>query len=294
MHRTEGTNHLANLFQDGPPGTTVEEDWLNAVQEELCGVIEAAGLTLKTASGETRNQLQEAFLIFGSQPRSKFTWKDADEIYIGGGAYSVSGTIARINAQLTSPAIAAGGTDYHYLYIDYSAIPSGGVIDNGDIYWSIIEPAVDNLKLGWYHPTSTDDRCIFAVRTVTNDILEFRHNGDYVSFDDLLVVEAATNYGTSFSASPAWPAPIFSDRVEATFFLDAAGEVNNASFSYRPTGSSASDGQRIGATDESFSEWIYKHRTVILGTGKTIDIKQVDVTPEITSWMEGFYLPNLV
>lgn len=58
MHRTEGTNHSGNLFVDGPPGTTVEEDFLNAVQEELCYAIEQAGLTLKTAATETRQQLK--------------------------------------------------------------------------------------------------------------------------------------------------------------------------------------------------------------------------------------------
>ena len=36
MHRTEGANNLNNEFVDGPPGTTVGADILNAFQEELC------------------------------------------------------------------------------------------------------------------------------------------------------------------------------------------------------------------------------------------------------------------
>ena len=61
MHRTEGENATSgNLFTNGPPGTTLEENWCNAVQEELAAVIEAAGLTLKTASTETRKQLLAA------------------------------------------------------------------------------------------------------------------------------------------------------------------------------------------------------------------------------------------
>lgn len=63
MHRTEGANNSSNLFVDGPPGTTVEEDWLNAVQEEIANVIEEAGLTLKTASTETQTQLKAAMDI---------------------------------------------------------------------------------------------------------------------------------------------------------------------------------------------------------------------------------------
>lgn len=51
MHRTDGAGHVGNLFSDGTPslgvlGTQVEEDWLNAVQEELCYVIEQCGGTL--------------------------------------------------------------------------------------------------------------------------------------------------------------------------------------------------------------------------------------------------------
>ena len=60
MHRTEGTNHSGNLFVDGPPGTNVEEDWLNAVQEEFAYAIEQSGGILKTAATETRQQLKTA------------------------------------------------------------------------------------------------------------------------------------------------------------------------------------------------------------------------------------------
>jgi len=50
MHRTEGSNYDEvagkKYFSNGPPGTLVEEDWLNTVQEEICNIIETAGITL--------------------------------------------------------------------------------------------------------------------------------------------------------------------------------------------------------------------------------------------------------
>lgn len=64
MHKTEGTYHDSNTFTDGPPGTRVEKNWLNAVQKELVTVIEGAGLTLKTASTETGVQLLAAIQSF--------------------------------------------------------------------------------------------------------------------------------------------------------------------------------------------------------------------------------------
>ncbi len=79
MHRTEGENATSgNLFTNGPPGTTVEEDWTNAVQEELAYVIEQAGLTLKTASTETRKQLKAAIdlIIAGAAQATDFSSKN--------------------------------------------------------------------------------------------------------------------------------------------------------------------------------------------------------------------------
>ncbi len=60
MHRTEGENHSSNSFTDGPPGTTIEQNWLNAIQEEIANVIEDAGITLKTAATDSQDQLLSA------------------------------------------------------------------------------------------------------------------------------------------------------------------------------------------------------------------------------------------
>jgi len=60
MHRTEGVNNVAGYFVDGPPGTALEENWHNAVQEEIIAVLTAAGIDLLTASTDTRDQLNTA------------------------------------------------------------------------------------------------------------------------------------------------------------------------------------------------------------------------------------------
>ncbi len=67
MHRTEGLNNASNLFTNGPPGTRVEENILNAFQEEIANVIEGAGLTLQTAATDTRNQLASALATLYSR-----------------------------------------------------------------------------------------------------------------------------------------------------------------------------------------------------------------------------------
>lgn len=64
MHRIEKIPNIGGFFGEVPPNRTpVGADWLNAVQEEIAYVIEQAGLTLKLASTETRQQLKEAIDI---------------------------------------------------------------------------------------------------------------------------------------------------------------------------------------------------------------------------------------
>lgn len=52
MHRIDGPGHINNTFSEGDPAqgivaTVVTDDWMNAVQEELCAVVEEAGLALE-------------------------------------------------------------------------------------------------------------------------------------------------------------------------------------------------------------------------------------------------------
>ena len=62
MHRIDGPGHLSNQFTEGDPQlgqapTTVTDDWLNDVQENLAQAIEGSGLALVKGSG---SQLLEA------------------------------------------------------------------------------------------------------------------------------------------------------------------------------------------------------------------------------------------
>jgi len=62
MIRTEGSNHNNHLFTNGPPGTSIEQNWLNSVQEEICYVIEQAGYTVQTTETDTHTQLYNALI----------------------------------------------------------------------------------------------------------------------------------------------------------------------------------------------------------------------------------------
>ncbi len=64
MHRVDTDGHLDNAFADGNPqigqqGTIIDEQWLNDVQENICLLIEAAGIALVKGDGE---QLKDAVM----------------------------------------------------------------------------------------------------------------------------------------------------------------------------------------------------------------------------------------
>lgn len=57
MHRVDAANHSNNTFRNkdavnGIPGTKLEADWHNSVQEELANVVEAAGIVLDKAKDD--------------------------------------------------------------------------------------------------------------------------------------------------------------------------------------------------------------------------------------------------
>jgi len=72
MHKTEGANNVAGMFTDGPPGTALEENWHNAVQEEIIAILTAAGITPLTASTDTRDQLLAAILAVTAVARISY------------------------------------------------------------------------------------------------------------------------------------------------------------------------------------------------------------------------------
>jgi len=65
MHKIDGAGHLANMFvkEDAlinRPPTEITDDFMNALQMELCGVIEWAGLTLNKADNSQLLQALQA------------------------------------------------------------------------------------------------------------------------------------------------------------------------------------------------------------------------------------------
>ena len=75
MDRIKGAGHVNNRFvsedaQAGRPPTELTAEWFNNVQEELCAVIEKAGITLNESD---KTQLYQAIVQIVQSAQSGFT-----------------------------------------------------------------------------------------------------------------------------------------------------------------------------------------------------------------------------
>ncbi len=277
MHKTEGADHSSNRFTNGPPGTRLEEDWTNAIQDEIRNVIEDAGLVLKTAATETGNQLSAAISLLatqgsliGSLVRSKFRWKDADEIYIGAGTYNHQGTTGQMvywDSELTYQFVGLGASDWSYLYIDDSAIIALGtnLLTAAEFIDSTTEPTYNAVKKGWYNGS---DRCIFAVFTSgASAILEFLHNGNTVFFADGIENQAQVDIDNTWTDIGALKIPKFATVGICEFNLGVDGEV----YSWRTNGQTGTVGHRINMNHQTTNKDATQE--VITDSSQIIEIK---------------------
>jgi len=132
--------------------------------------------------------------------RSTFSHVDDDTITIGPGVYFHDGTArqtvfwdADITFECFRPGTggsnadnsAAGASEWHYIYLDDSAIvtQASPELDADCFLNSTTAPTWSDAKHGWYNGS---DRCIFAILTDgTSDIVEFYHDGgDAVFYAD--------------------------------------------------------------------------------------------------------------
>ena len=137
MDRTQGANYTTDTltgkrqFTDGPPGTAVEKTFLNGVQDEICNVIEQAGLTPDSADNTQ---------LFAALGKWKTIARNSADFFSDGGAtwgvptngyatnkYIVLGDtlILTFRFVLGSVVSAAGGTSVLHMRLPNSYLAVG-------------------------------------------------------------------------------------------------------------------------------------------------------------------------
>ena len=229
-------------------------------------------------------------LLQGYMRQSTFGWvSGGTTITVGGGIYEVNGTLARITSQLTTAAhgLTADGV-YIYLYIDYSAIPATGIIDNTDLTWSLTGPTWSHSKCGYYNG---DDRCIFGCYCASNVIEEFTHFSRKVQWHDPIAILGTAAIADSFTdITTALKAPTFSTMFPCDvvwIYVDAANTLY-----YRPNGSASATGISLVTLDADLTS----NKAIVdilTDSSGLVELMESAASTNTCTWIQyGFYLPE--
>lgn len=234
----------------------------------------------------------------GFLTRSKFRWKDADEIYIGAGVYDHRGAqdqTVKWDSELTFVAGSGGSnassvdlaaSDWYYLYIDDSAVVTLGtnLLTAAQLVMNITAPTYSAAKHGWYNGS---DRCIFACLTTgANALIEFFNDGDTVLWADGATNQAAVDIDDTFTDIAALTIPAFAILGICTF-----STANGVNWSWRTNGQTGAVGHSAVYCAAGISG--YGSRNVITDSSQIIEVKNSVAGAEtISCTTDGWKFPT--
>jgi hypothetical protein len=226
-------------------------------------------------------------------------WKDADEIYVYPGAICVDdGDVnplectATITKQLTS----LSSSTFYYIYVDTPA--SGSTLAAADIEYSNTAPVKDTAKKGYYHPTTTDWRCIGAILTDgSGNIKRFDQIGNYVYYnqpieDDHTTEDPGTSWTDQLLTVPLWTGDY---ELPVGIFQFIGQRPAAARVGWVRVNGSSDDGIQV-TEFYSYTEWTsveIKHPTDNSGYVET-KFSATGTGQAIYITTKGFMLPELI
>lgn len=289
-------------------GTSINEF---STDGTLSGNSDNAAPTEKAVKTYTDNVTTITPHFPGLVQRSKFSWKDADEIYIESGVYHHQGTTEQLvywDSQITFVFQSGGsntlssdwGADgWHYIYLDDSAIiTQASPLLDADCFQNLTganeAPTWTVAKHGWYGTgvgtAETNDRCIFAVYETGNAITEFEHDGgEYVQHAAGVATRALATLTTNFADMPALRAPSFSTKVR-THFVTATVD-GDTTFVCRVNGQADATGFVVGKANADIGQ-THVNMPVYTDTSQLIECKEAGATNNTYSIdTYGWYFP---
>lgn len=236
--------------------------------------------------------------------RAKFEYSDTNTIKINAGGYFHDGTTRQWvfwDQQLTfdlgsggsnSASTDLGASQWHYIYLDDSAIVTGGVpeLTAARFLNSTTAPTWLQTGHGWY---TGADRCIFAVLTnSSSEIIEFWHDGgDYVQFGDRIVeANAITPSNTWTDVDMATSVPGFSTKANISFVFSYID--TDCGLLARVNGQSGTTGIEVGSAASTVTI-SFNTLQFLLSSAQVIEVKCTSASAGNTAYVltNGWYLP---
>ena len=249
-------------------------------------------------------------LFHGYARRSKFRWKDADEIYIGAGVYHHEGTVNQLlycNSELTFKLGSAGSNSdsddltasaWHYIYIDDTAVVTAGtkLLTETEFRNETTAPTWSASKHGWY---SGDDRCVFAVLTSAGSaVLEFWHDGgDLVLLDTSHICGTAAKDGADFTGvdvDTTWDdvyavIPDFSTKAKVNVLGTYSAQAGTMRL--RTNGSAVENGIFAGWLDAGVA-FGRLNFDIITDSSGIFEVKYAAGDETFTIYTDGWFFPS--
>lgn len=276
---TNAENVTTHPFKVRPDDYATAGVWIE--QELATGTIDAAMIAtgaVDTAELATGAVTPIKVDIPGLAVRGKFTWSNASDIYIQPFVYDHQGTTNQLvyssssityrfgsggsNGDSEALVLSANSSDWFYLYIDDSAIITAGtnVIAAAQLLAVTEEPVWSNAKHGHYGSAVTGnatatDRCIGAFRSgLTNNILEFFHDGDLFLFSAKITASLNVQPSTTWTDSTQ-VIPIFSR--EALVWIEGLFVNAQEYLEWRTNGQTSASGHRCAVAMDADDRPVY-------------------------------------
>jgi len=99
--------------------------------------------------------------LYEGKQSVKLEYATASGIYVNPGKVEINGVLYKVTSQLTKQLTGMASDDWYYLYAKPPT--SGKIITTNEIEYTNTEPTEDLVRMGYFHSTNTNWRCIGAV-----------------------------------------------------------------------------------------------------------------------------------
>jgi hypothetical protein len=161
MDRIKGAGHVNHMFvaedtDTNRPPTEITPEWMNGVQEEICSVIEAAGIAL---DGATMNQMLTALRssgVFTTAAQFDNSTKAATTAFVKkfGKQYSnvipFTGALTGVVGHIGGAVYGYSNTANSYSIFDSTSLPVGATVtiwNYGDFGMTIVRQGTDKMQV---------------------------------------------------------------------------------------------------------------------------------------------------
>lgn len=230
-------------------------------------------------------------LIRGLAVRPEFIYLSSTSIQIGAGTYHLNGSSEKMVywTSAISKTVSVTGTQWYYLYLDDSAIPSSGVITSSSHFtYNTTAPTFSHSRGGWYNG---NDRCIFGFHVNGGVLQRFRHVGtDYVQHQTMYTDYYSTGLTSNWTLVNL-TIPGFSERAKCGFRVVRPGNAEDT-IQWR-TDSNGSAHYPLGRTRDN---GVNDHRGTDIVTATSA--KQIQIREESGQnnyfyvYTHGWYFPQ--